>query len=302
MRYVKNILMLVIAGALFGVSYALLTQKPCGEPLTYRIGEFDAKFGVSKQEFLADIAAAEAVWEKAYAEEGGKGTLFRYDENGSLPVNLIYDSRQATVDKNKVLSDKVDDTVASANTIKAQFDELKSEYESDKREYASLSAQYESDLAAYNREVSGWNVRGGAPRAEYDRMEQEKAALESLRTAVNAKADDLNSRGAQINALIDRYNWLVDSANSVVDKINQSAEKEFEEGDYVSDDKGQRINVYEFDGKTRLVRLLAHELGHALGMDHTQGPESIMYYLNKSTSLVPSADDLAALKAVCQIK
>jgi predicted Zn-dependent protease len=105
-----------------------------------------------------------------------------------------------------------------------------------------------------------------------------------------------------VNAGVGEYNALVRQANSKIDIINQSADKEFEQGDYVSDSEGQRINVYEFEGKAKLVRLLAHEMGHALGIDHNDDPASIMYYLNQGKGMKLSSADLAALKKVCRVQ
>ncbi len=288
MDLLKKVLSLIFIAACAVGSYILLTKGPCDSPLTYRIGTFDTKFGVSRETFLADAALAEKVWEDALGKIGSpsRKELFKYDPKGELPINLTYDTRQATVDKNKVISANIDQTMETVDSLKVKLAALKADYDAADAEYKSLSATYESKLAAYNQSKS----RNGY------------AELESLRLALNAKVATVNDLARQVNAMADQYNTLVRGVNSNVAKINQSADQEFEQGEYVSDAKGQRINVYEFDGKQKLVRLLAHEMGHALGMDHNSNPQSIMYYLNNGTSLQPSAEDVAALKAACKLK
>ena len=68
--------------------------SPCTTPMGYKLGTFDARFSLSKEDFLAITKDAIKTWENA----AGK-SLFVYDERGTLTLNLIYDERQArTID------------------------------------------------------------------------------------------------------------------------------------------------------------------------------------------------------------
>ncbi|MDB5266466.1 MAG: hypothetical protein JWN89_281 [Parcubacteria group bacterium] len=231
-------------------------QAPCRRPIAYAIRSFDNRFNIPEDEFRSAVHDAESLWEKAAGKE-----LFKEDPKGSLAVNLIYDERQATSDKNKTLFANLDQTKETAGQVKT--------------EYTLLEAKYETLIASYKKDL---------PKGGRD--------LESRRQEINALA-------AEINTLIKKYNSLVDQANQKVATINESAGQEFNEGEYISDEAGRSINIYEFTTRPELVRVLAHEFGHALGLDHNANPDSIMYYLNQSENGVPTAEDTASLALLC---
>ena len=279
------------------LAFILLTKKgPCEVPITYSIGSFDTSFGISESDFLAAVQQAEAIWEKPIGKK-----LFAYQAKGDLAVNLLYDQRQATTERNQALQDDVDQNTALADAMKQGFTSLQQEYDSKKKTYEAAEAQFEADLAAYNKDVTYWNGRGGAPRDEYQTLAEQKSALAVRSGELQQQAAELNKLGSQINSSISTYNKVASHINTDVHTINSGA-REFNEGEYISDKTGQRINIYEFKDKAQLVRVLAHELGHALGLDHNDNPDSIMYYLNQSTNQKLSPEDLQSLKKVCGIK
>jgi len=86
---------------------------PCGAPIPYRIGEIDERFGMTREEFLSALQSAEKIWEKPSGMD-----LFTYSNAGSaMPVNFVYDQRQATTEKLKVLDIAVDQSLASYNQL-----------------------------------------------------------------------------------------------------------------------------------------------------------------------------------------
>ncbi|MFZ2048776.1 MAG: matrixin family metalloprotease [Minisyncoccia bacterium] len=296
MSFVRKYILWVILLASFGYAYFGHVPQPCDKPIEYSLGVFDERFGVSKTDFLASLKSAENYWEKAVGRN-----LFEYNTQGKLVVNLVYDDRQATTQKNKVLESNANQNKESADTIKVELDKLEAQYEVDKNSYTNLLNAYKTLEAKYNSEVSFYNARGGAPKTEYTRIIQEKQSLDEQGAQLEAKRIALNSLGDDINVLVQKHNAFVAIANTNINTLNQSAGKEFNEGEYITDQSGERINIYEFTSKTKLVRILEHELGHALGLEHGQDPNAIMYYLNQGENLTPTKEDKTAVEKACAV-
>lgn len=290
----KALLALFLFGAVGYFLYAY--AAPCKAPVGYRIGSLDSRFGLTEDELRAALRDAEAIWEEAAGEE-----LFVYDEKARMPVNLLYDSRQAITQKNNSIKDAIDETSETADTVKSAYDRANAQYQSAKSDYLSAQSAYDAQLAAYNRDVVYWNGRGGAPSREYQSLQSRKEALQRAADALEQKRLALNRLADQVNSLSERYNELAAKVNSGVDAINRTAGREFEEGLYTKSALSSRIDIFEFSDRDELVRVLAHELGHALGLDHNANPDSIMYELNESENTKPTQEDLAELRAKCSL-
>ncbi|MFZ1075194.1 MAG: matrixin family metalloprotease [Minisyncoccia bacterium] len=256
------VLCFVVAIAGAGMYADYQQTRPCAEPIPYSVGAVDPRFGISSTAVLNEAEAAADIWNQAEGK-----TILKYDPTAALKISLIYDERQA----NAKIGTAIASAQANADTARTALD--------------VAQAQFIADQQSYNQKVSEVNAHGGATPSEA--------------AALNLERDALKQTADSINAEVERYNASIASLNAEVEQYDQTAGHTFEEGEYVQDDSGKRISVFEFVGNTQLERVLAHEFGHAIGLGHNTNPKSIMYAQNESGNLVPTADDLAALKAVC---
>lgn len=270
---------------------------PCAQPIAYTVGSFDSRFGISKSAFSNAIAAAEAIWEKPTGKN-----LFMSAPAGNLKINLIYDFRQEATEKLQALGIVVGDDRASYNELKAKYDAMQASYLQQKSAFDVRVAAFKSREAAYEAALANQGKRRGVSQETYDQLNAERASLIAEANAINAEEASLNSEVANINAFVVVLNRLVVELNIGVNQFNeigQSRGAEFEEGVYKSDLNGVEIDIYQFDTNARLVRVLAHELGHALGLSHVADPKAIMYRLNESANEKLTTADLAELKTRC---
>src|SRR3989344_2787072 len=273
---------------------------PCTQPIEYSLGQFDTKFGISKTDFLESLSQAEAIWEKPIDKD-----LFKYDTAGLLKINLIYDIRQESTSKLKAMCMVVETNQASYDALNAKYKSMSADYEAQKKIFNSRVIAFEARREAYENEVESINRSGGADKQTMTRMNAEKASLNQELQAINQLQNALNEQVDNINALAVGINQLVKILNIDVKKYNTIGDAisgEFDEGVYKSGPEGQEIDIYQFDNRTKLVRVLAHELGHALGLDHNEDPKAIMYRLNNGINEKLTTTDLSQLKILCGIK
>lgn len=259
------IVVFMVAGIAALATYHTLSQSVCDRTLQFDIGSVDSRFSISREKVVSLAEQAAMVWGQPHSKP-----LFTYTPGARFKINLVYDSRQANAD---VEAKKA----ASIDATKANFDALQQQYD-------QQLVTYQSDSSAFNKSVA--NARSvGVTSSEYRALQVDQDKIQQEITNLNGLGDELNAIAKQLNLSIDKYNA---SAGQIIDR-----------GVY----DGKAINIYEFQSDDELRLTLAHEFGHALGLDHVSDPKAIMYYLMqnqdlKHLQLAPA--DNAELQVACR--
>lgn len=287
---------LIVAVVLTGVYMYRTANAVCDVPLEYRIGSVSSEFGLSQSDVRAAVAEAEAIWEDATGYN-----LFTHSEERGLPINFIFDDRQAETNQELVLRKELAEQQHLTEEIQSEFARLSAKYDDLKESYDRKVSVYETKLQSYNDEVAMWNAEGGAPEDVYASLQEEQRALAREQFDINNVAQRLNRLAEEINSLGEEGNSVVSAYNNIVRQYNTRFHddgEEFTQGDY----QGTSINIYQYANRDELIAVLAHELGHALSLGHVEGDSSIMHYLMGGQDIDEglTSDDLEEFRRICK--
>lgn len=285
---------------LFGCAVGVWWQRAqldvaCTQALPYRLGQVDERFGLSHSDVLAAIQRAERTWE----EELG-GQLFEYDPMARLSINLLFDERQQTVLAGQRLANKVQQTVASHDTLAEAYTHWRQVLTEKTQAYDSALAAYKTREAEHQALVQQWNTQGGAPLLVYRDLEEERQQLQTLLQHLESDRAYLDNLVTTVNTLANRIQTLTVTYQRQVKTYKNlyGENRRFHKGEY----NGESISIYQFHNLDDLTLVLTHELGHALGVGHVGNPKAVMHDAIGEQDLDPvelTPEDVNAFRIAC---
>lgn len=266
------VLLLVLIGS-FSI-FIYYARNSCQRIRTFSVGSVDSRFNISKSQVEAVAKDAANRWNGQTGEN-----LLQYDENSTLKINLVYDDRQAQVDKLNLANKNLQQNLQNVDTSKEKFNQL--------------LAAFQADLAKYNSDVTYWNNRGGAPADVYAQLQTTSKSLDQRRSDLISMSQTLNIQVSNYNSDLNNLKTEVDSQKNVI--ITQG----------LYEPAQNQIEVFTFGSSNELRLVLMHELGHELGLEHDQNTTSIMYYLLGNQSLDDpklTPEDKQELDSRCDVR
>ncbi len=305
MKIFKTIILIIVCiGTFIYLGDAVYKfQNPCLQTTYYSLGRFDNSFGIDQKYFLDAVKESADFWNKELGHD-----VFVYKDNGPFKVSLIFDERQKTIIQKNRTESGLEQAEKIFTDLDRKFEELKSEYDRRVSAYDSKSKDLDMKIKSIDNRIKLWNQNPGTSQEEYKSLQKSHDAVNKEIEVFNQENASIQKMYLELDKILKDRNRAGEIYNSVAKKYNEKYGHglEFNQAEYVNEGRGDigRIDIYQFTDRNDLVRVLAHEFGHALGMDHVENPSSLLYYVanlgNKEKPYL-TPEDRVELSRVCKI-
>lgn len=283
---------------------AFSKNMPCSQPLHYTIGNIDPRFSITKAELEKAVETAVSVW-----NAGNETDMIARREGdpvqGDIIVRLVYDDRQDRTDREIRFRERIRSQQIRLDRQQLQHEQRRELFDERTSDYRIFAEQTTAQLNELNEWIKVKNDSGGFAGTDLGQFKQMKKDVEDARADVSRKQEELDQLARSINTEMDELNVKFDAHNKMIEQYNEefAGDLRFAKATYQKTSAGGVVTVNQFMNDKELVLIIAHELGHALGISHLSRPESIMYSQMGGQQLNPSIQltqtDIIAVKNLC---
>lgn len=285
------------------------SSVPCAVPLVWALDDVDPRFGLSEAEVASAMEVATGLWEGATGRR-----LFRRGGDQPMRVALRFDDRQALVQLQREMEAELEERRVAIEARRETLDVLDRRLRAAQEDYLERVNAYESRRSAHNAEVRRWSGEADTPEHVHERLAASAEELEASRRSLQRQEEELEAAFQQLQAETNRLNEDIRALNRDSREWERAAPTRATEAGRYSETvrtvNGQvasverRIDIHRFANRQELVWVMAHELGHALGLGHASGPGAIMSAVSTFSSGAPvdvrlHPEDAAMLRARC---
>jgi len=283
------------------------SAEPCAFPLRWHVARLDSQFGLSRGEAIVAVEDAASLWNDATGR-----SLFLQDEAEGLPIAFVYDGRQAAAQERMRQRAQFEERARRIDVERAELEAMRERQAAARADYERRLTAFNEWSERHNEAVHQWNRDGDVPeeilrelRANDERLRIEERQLTEERREMEAEGQALAAEIERLGRMVDEQDSMgaalgrVFGSGSVL--AGRYVEARTRDGRMI--EGAREIHVLQFDDSDHLRLVIAHELGHSMGLRHTDNSVAVMraeHELAGATATPAVASgDVALLRARC---